>query len=161
MRKPTHKGSVTRHPKATLESQIQCAAPSDTHRQPEPPHLDKSRPASGRAATPHAASRAPAHSEGKPHGSVRATLQPTASGDGAEQALLEQKLLRRRQLLPANPATKRAWQPQSARAKIELRVRSVMKRAPRPVQLLVERIYPRFSPGYVMPLDEFTKGLRS
>jgi len=158
----TRKGSAIRPAKAIQENQPLALLPCDKRHQPAPLHPGMNRLALNHVETLRAALREHSRSEGMPHGSVRATLHSSAFDASSESALRAQKLLRRRQLLPARSANPGAWRPRSARAKIEFRLRSVIRLAPLPVQRLVGRICPRLSSGLVAPFwDDSTKGRRS
>ena len=152
---------ANRHPRAIQENHTLRPSQTGTPGQPELPYRDRSRLASDRAAISPTASRRPARSAGRLRELVRENRLASISDVAARRLLIEQRRLRYRRIrrtMLANPVT---WRPQSIRAKIEFRVRSVLRRAPLPVQQLVEHIYPRFSPRYVMPLNEYIKGLES
>lgn len=154
------KGSATRPPKAIQENRTPLPSLSGTHRPPALPYPDTCRPASGHAETLPAAWRERSRSEGMPRGSVPGSFFASGPLSAEQKASIERKIefRRRQRLYRAMRANPPAWHPTTLRGVIEFRVRAVMRLAPLPVQRLVEHIYPRFSPYYVMPLDEFTKG---
>jgi len=157
----TRRGSATRHPMATQESRTPHPSPFGTQRQPEQPHPDMSRPASDRAATPPASSHEPARSEGMPHGSVPGNFFASAQPSDVQRALREQRLLRRRQLLPASRASSGARTAKTLRARIESRLRSVIRLAPLPVLRLVRRISPRLCSDFSLLMrTHATRGRR-
>lgn len=152
-------GSETDRPTASPGNRSPLPLPSEALRQPVRSYFGMSRPATDRTATPLPASHEPACSADTPHAPAAETPHSISSDAVARRVRLEQRRQSRRHDLAATRSTPLTWRPRSVRAAFELLVRKAMRPAPRPVRQLVEHIYPRFSPDYVMPLDDFIRGL--
>ncbi len=152
------KAKVNRLPKASQGNCTQYHQRLELLSQREPLSLDTVRPILSLAELSQPSLSAPGCSDDKQQGSMMEKHLASASSVAEQKALLRRKQLYRQRISRSIRTSSRQWQPRTNRAVFESLVRSVIRRVPLPIQQLVERIYPRFSPYYVMPLDEFAKG---
>lgn len=162
MKRSSQKVSASRHPMATLESRLRLLALSGTHHQPEPPCHGTNRPASGHAETAPTAPREPSRSEDKPHESALGSAFASSPSSGAQPVSTEQRLVSRRRLRATIAARRSARCKKARLARIESRLRSVIRLAPLPVQRLVARMCPRLSsPFSIVVLTQASRNRQS
>ena len=116
------------------------------------PCRDMSRQALNQNGIRQAALPQPLCSEDMLHGSVKGMHHATVPVCDVQRALIEQRLAHRLRYRLATEARQVVLSGKSFRVRLESRVRLMMRLAPQPVQQLVERIYPLFSPDYVVPM---------
>lgn len=148
-------------PTAIPATQVPDSRQSQTQRQPTRSLCDKGLQGSRRDVITPQEMPAPDSIEGMTRTLVREISSASERSSDEQKALIAKRLESRRRRLRAIEAKRQPRCSLTRRARLESRVRSVIRRVPRPLQRLVGHIYPRFSPDYVLSLEDYSQGGRS